>query len=198
MIKKFVFKSNKLNSSFLNLIIECNKTTVDDLDIALNLLDETYTPYQKPENTLQYIHKESNHPASIIKQILITIETPLSNHLSNETVFRHAGKIERLSKNQVIMSRYSANQQNSKNKINRKRNIIWLNLSFSKSISTKIGHYFLNLLDKHFPKSHKFHRIFNKNNVKVSYSCTKTKRSSITVKHQTRKNPTVLIKTHAH
>ena len=95
LIKKFVFKSNKLNSSFLNLIIECNKTTVDDLDIALNLLDETYTPYQKPENTLQYIHKESNHPASIIKQILITIETPLSNHLSNETVFRHAEKIRK-------------------------------------------------------------------------------------------------------
>ena len=95
LIKKFVFKSNKLNSSFLNLIIECNKTTVDDLDITLNLLDETYTPYQKPENTLQYIHKESNHPASIIKQILITIETPLSNHLSNETVFLHAEKIRK-------------------------------------------------------------------------------------------------------
>ena len=44
----------------LNFIIECSKTTVDNLDITLNLLDGTYKPYQKAENTLQYIHKESN------------------------------------------------------------------------------------------------------------------------------------------
>ena len=36
----------------LNLVIECNKKTVDYPDITLNLLVETYKPYQKPENTL--------------------------------------------------------------------------------------------------------------------------------------------------
>ena len=56
----------------LNLIIECNKTTFNYLDITLNLLDGTYKPYQKPENTLQYIYKECSHPP-IIKLILITI-----------------------------------------------------------------------------------------------------------------------------
>ena len=77
----------------LNLIIECNKTTVDYLDITLitlNILDRTCIPYQKTDNTLQCIHKESNHPSYIIKQIPITIETRLSNHSSNKTVFRHA------------------------------------------------------------------------------------------------------------
>ena len=69
----------------LNLIIECNKRIVNYLDITLNILDGTYKPY-----SLQYIHKESNHPTNIIKQISITIETRLSNHSSNETVFRHA------------------------------------------------------------------------------------------------------------
>ena len=39
---------------------------------------------------IQYIYKESNHPSYIIKQIPITIETRLSNHSSNETVFHHA------------------------------------------------------------------------------------------------------------
>ena len=72
----------------LNFIIECSKTTADNLDITLNLLDRTYKPYQKAENTLQYIHKESNHPPNIIKQIPVTIEKRLSNHSSNETVFR--------------------------------------------------------------------------------------------------------------
>ena len=71
----------------LNLIIECNKTIVNYLDITLNLLDGTYKPYQKPENTIQYIHKESNHPPYIIKQIPIAIETRLSNHSSNGKFF---------------------------------------------------------------------------------------------------------------
>ena len=30
---------------------------------------------------------------------------------------------------------------------------------------------FLKLIDKHFPKGSKLHKLFNKNNVKVSYSC---------------------------
>ena len=30
---------------------------------------------------------------------------------------------------------------------------------------------FLKLLNKHFGKKHKYHKIFNRNNVKISYSC---------------------------
>ena len=41
---------------------------------------------------IQYIHKESNHPPNIIKQITITIEKQFSNHSSNKTVYRHATK----------------------------------------------------------------------------------------------------------
>ena len=29
----------------------------------------------------------------------------------------------------------------------------------------------LHLLDKHFGRNHQYHKIFNRNNVKVSYSC---------------------------
>ena len=61
--------------------------------------------------------------------------------------------------------------------VNRKRNIIWFNSPFSKNVVTKLGHYFLKLLDKHFPRHHKsqkiFNKIFNRNTVKVSYSCRK-------------------------
>ena len=31
---------------------------------------------------------------------------------------------------------------------------------------------FLNLVDRHFPKTNTLHKIFNRNTVKVSYSCT--------------------------
>ena len=53
----------------------------------------------------------------------------------------------------------------------RKQNIIWLNPFFIKSISTNVANTFLQLIAKHFPRSHKLHKIFNRNTVKVSYSC---------------------------
>ena len=50
---------------------------------------------------------------------------------------------------------------------NKKRNIIWFNPPYSSNVTTNIDNKFLQILDKHFPKSHK---LFNRNNVKVSYS----------------------------
>ena len=51
------------------------------------------------------------------------------------------------------------------------RNTIWYNPSFSKNVKTNIAKQFLQLLDTHFGKNHKYHKIFNRNNVKISYSC---------------------------
>ena len=53
----------------------------------------------------------------------------------------------------------------------RQRKIIWFNPPYSVNVETNIGKTFLKLIDKHFPKTSKFHKIFNRNNVKVSYSC---------------------------
>ena len=39
------------------------------------------------------------------------------------------------------------------------------------NVSTNIGHRFLTLVDKHFPKDHKLRKIFNRNAIKISYSC---------------------------
>ena len=53
----------------------------------------------------------------------------------------------------------------------RPRNIIWFNPPFSVNVQTNVARSFLCLIDKHYPKSHVLHKIFNRNNVKVSYSC---------------------------
>ena len=58
-----------------------------------------------------------------------------------------------------------------KRRRNRKRNVIWFNPPYSQNVSNNIGRIFLQLLGRHFPKEHKLHKIFNKGNVKVSYSC---------------------------
>ena len=47
---------------------------------------------------------------------------------------------------------------------NRSRNTIWFNPPYSQNVQTNVA--------KHFPKSHMLHKIFNRNNFKVSYSCT--------------------------
>ena len=52
------------------------------------------------------------------------------------------------------------------------RNIIWFNAPYNKDISSNIGRDFLNLISKHFPINSPLAKIFDKNNIKVSYSFT--------------------------
>ena len=60
---------------------------------------------------------------------------------------------------------------NYKNK-NRYRKIIWFNPPLCKVININIGKYFLNLIDKHFKKNYPLNKIFNRNTLKIYYSCT--------------------------
>lgn len=62
---------------------------------------------------------------------------------------------------------------------NRKRNIIWFNPPYSKSVATNVGKAFLKLLNKHFPAHHKYRKIFNRNTVKISYSCMPNVRAKV-------------------
>ena len=42
---------------------------------------------------------------------------------------------------------------------------------FAQAVKTNVAKLFFRLLDKHFAKSHLLHKIFNRNTIKVSYSC---------------------------
>ena len=53
----------------------------------------------------------------------------------------------------------------------RKRAIIWYNSPYSMNVKTNIGKTFFKLLQKHFPPTHPMYTIFNKNKIKISYSC---------------------------
>ena len=54
----------------------------------------------------------------------------------------------------------------------RHRSIICFNPPYSLPVITNVVKKFLQLIDLHFPPSKKFRKIFNKNNVKLSYCCT--------------------------
>ena len=53
----------------------------------------------------------------------------------------------------------------------RRRNVIWFNPPFNQNVTTDVARRFLALVSKHFPKHHRYHKLFNRNNVKCSYSC---------------------------
>ena len=167
---------------------ECNLKTVNYLDITLDLNTGTYKPCRKPNDEILYICAKSNHPANILKQLPISIENRLSNLSSNSEIFHEASKHYQNILNQSgydYKLQYkppnNENENKSKSTKNRKGNIIWFNLHFSKTVSNNIGKYFLLLIQKHFPNNHKYHKMFNKSYVKISYSCMQ-------ILNQSRKN----------
>ena len=51
--------------------------------------------------------------------------------------------------------------------------MIWYKASFSLNVKTNVGKLFFKILRKNFPKTNSLSKIFNKNTVKISYSCTR-------------------------
>ena len=59
----------------------------------------------------------------------------------------------------------------------RNRRVIWFNPPFYILININIGKYFLNLLDRQFNRDNPLRKIFNRNTIKISYSCTNSMHS---------------------
>ena len=60
--------------------------------------------------------------------------------------------------------------------------MIWFNPLYSMNVETNNGKTFLKLVKKHFPCNNSFHKIFNRNTIKISYSCMRNI-SSIIASH---------------
>ena len=82
-----IFKDNNLR-----IAVEANKKVTDFLDITLDLHTGSYKPYKKPNDTINYIHCQSNYPPSIIKNLPKGIEIRLSNNSANADIFQKAAK----------------------------------------------------------------------------------------------------------
>ena len=160
----------------LQITAQSNLKIVNYLDVTLNLTTAKYYPYRKPDNNPLYINAKSNHPPSIIKHLPASISTRISSlscH-SNEfnkasQTYNYALKTSGYHENLRYVNIENRNNNRSKN---RPRNIIWFNPPYSENVQTNVARSFLSLNDKHFPKAHILHKLFNGNNVKVSYSCT--------------------------
>ena len=158
-----------------------NKTTVNFLDVTLNLEKGTFCPYRKPNDQPLYVHSQSNHPPNVIKTIPISINKRLSNISSNKDEF---DKAKREYQEALDASGYKhkltyeePTEATSRKK--RTRNILWFTPPYNQAVTTNLGACFLKLLEKHFPKGNPLHPILNRNTVKLSYSCTKNIKRTI-------------------
>ena len=157
----------------LNITATANLKSVNFLDVNFNLETGLYRPFIKPNDKPTYVHKDSNHPKSILKNIPLAVNRRLSSISANEEVFNAAipPYQEALEKSGYAHQlKYEPTQSQGKAK-NRPRKIVWFNPPYSYNVQTNIGAKFLSLLSKHFPKGHQLHKIINRNNVKMSYRC---------------------------
>ena len=143
-------------------------------DIQFNLLNGTFRPYRKPNDDPIYVDKYSNHPPQVLKELPKNIGKRILIISSSKEIFE-SSKIEyknvlKISgdKDRLIYENSSVNENGKDEKKKRKRNIIWYNPSYSANVKTNVGKIFFKLLNKHFPRGHKFYKIFNKNIVKLS------------------------------
>ena len=104
------------------------------------------------------MHPLSNHPPQIFRQLpfLLTRETAFES-----TKLEFQGALRKSSYESTLNYKL-------KNTLGKKTEADVEILYGSIHLLTKI---FFHLVDKHFPKSNRLHKIFNRNTVKVSYSC---------------------------
>ena len=84
----------------LSITVEINFETVDYRYVFFNFTKRTFNPYRKPNDLHScshtipfYIHVNSNHPLSIMKEIPKSISKRIFNIASSEEIFDNATSI---------------------------------------------------------------------------------------------------------
>ena len=67
-----------------NIAVNTNMKTVDFLNVTLDLVNEKYASYRKPNDHPLYVHTDSNHPPTVLKRIPKSINKRLSSVYSSE------------------------------------------------------------------------------------------------------------------
>ena len=73
----------------LEIAAESNLKIANYLDVTLNLNDGSFRPCDKPDDIIQYINKEFNHPPNLIKHLQASIEKQLSNNSFDKKYFKN-------------------------------------------------------------------------------------------------------------
>ena len=174
-------QSDKTRKDIIRLFKECGfgvtieilLIVTDYLDVTFDLSSGKFWPYRKPNSEPLYINAKSNHPPCVIKQLPDSINSRLNSISCDKEVFDNAKPMyESALRASGFQSNLEYSSERKNQKRSRKRRVIWFNPPFNRCVKTHVANRFLSLIDKHFPKHHRYYQIFNRTNVKVSYSCT--------------------------
>ena len=144
-----------------------------------------HSPYMKPNNEIFYVHKRSNHPKEILKNLPKNIENRLSKISANEDIFNDAippyqATLDASEYDHKLTFDSNARDTNQRRKNNnRNRNVTWFNPPWSNSVKSNIGAQFLAILKETFPPTHQLYKICNRNTIKLSYRCMPNMRREI-------------------
>ena len=76
----------------IKLVIENPAFEINYLDLNLYLKHDSYYPYRKPNNKINYLNANSNHLPAILKQIPKMVENRLTKNSSNSNLFNSINK----------------------------------------------------------------------------------------------------------
>ena len=126
--------------------------TVEFLDVT-----ETFSPFMKANSNPIYVHAQSNHPPSILKNIPLAVNRRLCEISSNGDIFKKAIPPYQEALHSHIL-KFEPAMEAPKRK-DRRRKILWFNPPYSAIIARNVGKKFLNIIDKNFPPGHILHKI---------------------------------------
>ena len=145
------------NQNGLRITIEANKQIINFLDVTFNLDNSTYQPFthRSPQRTYLSVSTDGCHPFH------------WTNHHSTKSpphIKKHSTKADTTTlKTTNPLQLLNGETDNATTSPGTNPH--------SANVNTNIGHRFLTLVDKHFPKENKLRKIFNRNTIKISYSC---------------------------
>ena len=172
----------------LMITVEANKKVINYLDVTLDLNSGKHYPFMKPGNAPTYVHAKSNHPPCILKRISESVNQRLSDISSDESAFNNAvppyqAALDKSGYQYTL--KFQPRASRGRTVRTRKRNITWFNPPYDAQVKTNLGKQILRVVDKCFPKGHALRPIFNRNTLKLSYSCMPNVKSIIN-KHNKR------------
>ena len=183
--------------------IASNLKIVNFLHVTLDLNNGTFKPFSKNDSAPRYMNISSNHPRSVLRQIPNAVNQRINKLSSCKKIFeenksryddalKDSGFQDRLeyltpvdpnsrardnnggTRKPIKVGEIINNSSHGKRRgKNRNRKVVLFNPPFCRLTNINIGRYFLHLLDKHFNRDNPLSRIFNRNTVKISYSCAK-------------------------
>ena len=128
---------------------------VDYLDVRLHS-NQTHESYHKPNSDKVYVHKLSNHPPSVLKNIQANTELRLSKLNSNEKLFKNNAEfyskvLAKSGHNSALIYQKDLAQNKKSKKRKRPNNrITWYNPPWNCDLKTNLGRKFQNLISPHF------------------------------------------------